>query len=86
MSLTHCRFLGKSQLLISLLLYLIKVPSDDAIKAIISTAVPTPLPSGDTGPTYLPAAAFPHVPSYGGSYHHADITFIAHVRAVEEGF
>lgn len=41
MSLTHCRFLGKSQLLISPLLFLIKGHTDDATEAAISTAVPT---------------------------------------------
>lgn len=41
MSLTHCRFLGKSQLLISPLLFLIKGHTDDATEATIATAVPT---------------------------------------------
>lgn len=85
MSLTHCCFLNKSQLLIFPLLFLIKGHSDDATKVIISTAVPTPLKSVGNRPAYLPMAVFPQVSSYWCAYHHGDISLTAHVWVVEEG-
>lgn len=79
MSLTQCCLLGKSQLLISPLLYLTKVHSDDAIEAIGSTAVPTHCSQYEIGPTYVPPAVFPQVSSYRRSYRHGDIACTAHV-------